>query len=73
MFRHCIPFLQEHKGTQVIFCVRRIPEDDTPLSKHVGVILIMDCDVWSVYYCILLSALFGQCTETDTTVSAQHF
>jgi hypothetical protein len=43
--------------------VRRLPEDGTPLPKHVGVILIMNCVSGFVFYCTLLSAFFGQCFE----------
>jgi len=33
----------------------RLPEDGTPVPKDVGVILIMNCVLWFVFYCILLT------------------
>ena len=44
-------------------CIHRIPEDDTPVLKHVGVIIIMNCVIWCVFYCMLLLAFVGQYTE----------
>ena len=36
-------------------CVPRLPEDDTPVLKHVGMILIMNWVLWYVLYGTLLS------------------
>jgi hypothetical protein len=47
----------------VILCVRRLPEDGTPVPKHVGVIVIMNCVLWFVFRCNVLSAFVGHCTE----------
>jgi len=36
----------------VILCVPRLPEDSSPLPKHVAVILIVYCVLWFLFYCI---------------------
>ena len=41
----------------MILCVRRLRENGSP------VILIINCVLWSVFYCVLLSASAGQYTE----------
>jgi len=48
----------------VIFCVCRLPEDDTVVLKHVGMILIMNCVLWFVIYSILLREFFGSIYRT---------
>jgi hypothetical protein len=45
------------------FCFRRIPEDDTPVPKHVDAILITNNVTRFVVYCILSSAFIGHYTE----------
>jgi hypothetical protein len=47
----------------VILCARRLPEDGTPASKHVGVTSIKNCVLLFLFRCILLSAFIGQYTE----------
>ena len=47
--------------TPVIF--RILPKDGTLVPKHVGVIVIKNCVLWFVIYCILLRAFVDQCTE----------
>jgi len=36
----------------VEICVRRLPEDCTPVPKHVTVILTMNCVLWFVSYSV---------------------
>jgi len=48
-------------------CVRRLPEDGTPLSKHVAMILIVNCVLLYVFYCTLLCAFVGQYIELGLT------
>jgi hypothetical protein len=40
----------------VILCVCRLPEDATQVPKQVGVKLTMNCVLWFVCYCVILSA-----------------
>jgi hypothetical protein len=51
----------------VIFCVRRLTEDGTPVPKHVDVILTMNSVTRFVFYCTLFSAFLGQYTERKKT------
>jgi hypothetical protein len=51
----------------LILCARRLPEDGTLAFKHVGVIYIKNCVSLYVFYCILLSAIFGQYIEDTKT------
>jgi len=44
-------------------CIYRIPEDGTPMLKHVGAILIMNCVILCVLSCVLLCAFVGQYIE----------
>ena len=50
----------------MIFCVCRLPEDGTQAPIYVEAILIMNCVVWFVIYCILLFAFAGQYIECTT-------
>jgi hypothetical protein len=73
MFRHRSAVFRESPNTKdhkyniplqvligfVILCVRRFPEDGSPVPKQVEVILIINC----VIVCILLSAFVGQYIE----------
>lgn len=47
----------------MMLCVRTIPEEDNPVPKYEAMILIMNCVVWFVLYCPLLSAFIGQYIE----------
>ena len=47
----------------MILCVCRLPEDATQVPKHVGVKLIMNCVLWFVCYCVILSAFVDLYTE----------
>jgi hypothetical protein len=47
----------------VRLCVRRLPEDGTPLPKHVVVIPFMNCVLWFVFYCTVSSVFVGQSIE----------
>jgi len=68
MFRHRIAIFRRTTNTNG-FCVRRPPEDGTLVPKHVGVILIMNCVLWCVFYCILLREFLGQYIELQTRIS----
>jgi hypothetical protein len=50
----------------VTLCVRRLPEDGSPVPKHVGVILIASRVLWFVFYCIIVRESVGQYTEYTT-------
>jgi len=47
----------------MILCIHRLPEDCSLVPKHVGLILLMNCVSWFIFYYILLSAFVGQYTE----------
>jgi hypothetical protein len=55
----------------LILCVRRLPEDATPVSKHVGLILIVNCVLWFIFYCVLLSTFGGHCIENMRSLCRQ--
>lgn len=54
----------------VEICARRLPEDGTPVPKHVTVILNMNCVLW---FFILFSTFVGRYIEyLMTFVSSQQ-
>ena len=34
------------RGSEVILCFRRLPEDCSPVPELIGVILVMNCVLW---------------------------
>ena len=51
-------YLVWHVGL-VFLCSSRLPEDGTPVQKHVGISLVMSCVWWSLILFVLLSAFVG--------------